>query len=236
MGTPDFSVPTLEALIQAGHSIVGVYCQPDKQKGRGKQVQMPPVKVAALEHDLPVYQPVTLRDEQVRAELEALQPDVVIVIAYGKILPPWLIQLPQYGCINVHASILPSYRGAAPIHYAILNGDSKTGVTIMHMDDGLDTGDIIDIVETDILPGETTGQLFERIAVLGGETIVPVLTRWVNGEIVATPQDDSMATHTTRLQRKWGRSTGLSRLMKLQISLEDLIQHLDVIHISMENV
>ena len=97
MGTPDFSVPTLEALIQAGHSIVGVYCQPDKQKGRGKQVQMPPVKVAALEHDLPVYQPVTLRDEQVRAELEALQPDVVIVIAYGKILPPWLIRLPQYG-------------------------------------------------------------------------------------------------------------------------------------------
>ena len=102
MGTPDFSVPTLEALIQAGHSIVGVYCQPDKQKGRGKQVQMPPVKVAALEHDLPVYQPVTLRDEQVRAELEALQPDVVIVIAYGKILPPWLIRLPQYGLSLIH--------------------------------------------------------------------------------------------------------------------------------------
>ncbi len=145
MGTPDFSVPTLEALIKAGHSIVGVYCQPDKQKGRGKQVQMPPVKVAALNHNLPVFQPVTLRDEQVQAELEALNPDVVVVIAYGKILPPWLIRLPQYGCINVHASILPKYRGAAPIHYAILNGDTKTGVTIMHMDDGLDTGDIIDI-------------------------------------------------------------------------------------------
>ena len=122
MGTPDFSVPTLEALIKAGHSIVGVYCQPDKQKGRGKQVQMPPVKVAALNHNLPVFQPVTLRDEQVQAELEALNPDVVVVIAYGKILPPWLIRLPQYGCINVHASILPKYRGAAPIHYAILNG------------------------------------------------------------------------------------------------------------------
>lgn len=120
MGTPDFSVPTLEALIKAGHSIVGVYCQPDKQKGRGKQVQMPPVKVAALNHNLPVFQPVTLRDEQVQAELEALNPDVVVVIAYGKILPPWLIRLPQYGCINVHASILPKYRGAAPIHYAIL--------------------------------------------------------------------------------------------------------------------
>ena len=205
MGTPDFSVPTLEALIQAGHTIVGVYCQPDKQKGRGKQVQMPPVKVAALEHNLPVYQPVTLRDEQVQAELEALKPDVVVVIAYGKILPPWLIRLPQYGCINVHASILPNYRGAAPIHYAILNGDTKTGVTIMHMDDGLDTGDIIDIVETDILPGETTGQLFERIAELGGETIVPVLTRWVNGEIVATPQDDTMATYTAKITKEMGQ-------------------------------
>jgi|GEM_PF-80482 len=137
--------------------------------------------------------------------LQTLAPDIVIVIAYGKILPPWLIRLPQYGCINVHASILPSYRGAAPIHYAILNGDSKTGVTIMHMDDGLDTGDIIDIVEIDILPGETTGQLFERIAVLGGETIVPVLTRWVNGEIVATPQDDSMATHTTKITKEMGQ-------------------------------
>ena len=189
MGTPDFSVPTLEALIKAGHSIVGVYCQPDKQKGRGKQVQMPPVKVAALKHNLPVFQPVTLRDEQVQAELENLNPDVVVVIAYGKILPPWLIRLPQYGCINVHASILPKYRGAAPIHYAILNGD---------------TSDIIDIVETDILPGETTGQLFERMAVIGGETIVPVLTRWVNGEIVATPQDDTMATHTAKITKEMG--------------------------------
>ena len=204
MGTPDFSVPTLEALIKASHSIVGVYCQPDKQKGRGKQVQMPPVKVAALKHNLPVFQPVTLRDEQVQAELENLNPDVVVVIAYGKILPPWLIRLPQYGCINVHASILPNYRGAAPIHYAILNGDTKTGVTIMHMDDGLDTGDIIDIVETDILPSETTGQLFERMAVLGGETIVPVLTRWVNGEIKATPQDDTMATHTAKITKEMG--------------------------------
>ena len=152
MGTPDFSVPTLEALIKAGHSIVGVYCQPDKQKGRGKQVQMPPVKVAALKHNLPVFQPVTLRDEQVQAELENLNPDVVVVIAYGKILPPWLIH----------------------------------------------------IVETDILCGETTGQLFERMAVLGGETIVPVLTRWVNGEIVATPQDDTMATHTAKITKEMG--------------------------------
>ena len=150
MGTPDFSVPTLRALVEAGHSIVGVYCQPDKQKGRGKQIQMPPVKEAALSLDLPVYQPITLRDDAVQKELIDLAPDVIVVIAYGKILPPWLIRLPKYGCINIHASILPKYRGAAPIHYAILNGDTKTGVTIMHMDDGLDTGDIIDIAEIDI--------------------------------------------------------------------------------------
>nr|WP_282003814.1 methionyl-tRNA formyltransferase [Veillonella denticariosi] len=204
MGTPDFSVPTLEALVRSDFSVVGVYCQPDKQKGRGKQVQMPPVKMAALAHDLPVYQPVTLRDETIQAQLEQLNPDIIVVIAYGKILPPWLIRLPQYGCINIHASALPKYRGAAPIHYAVLNGDKETGVTIMHMDDGLDTGDIIDIVKTDILPGETTGELFDRIAQLGADTIVPVLHRWVNGEINAVPQNDEEATHTAKITKEMG--------------------------------
>lgn len=204
MGTPDFSVPTLKALVEGGHHIVGVYCQPDKEKGRGKQLQKPPVKMAALELGLPIFQPHTLKDEAVKEELMALEPDVVVVIAYGKILPPWLIRLPQYGCINVHASILPKYRGAAPIHYAILNGDSKTGVTIMHMDDGLDTGDIIDIVETDIGPNETTGELFERLAKLGGETINPVLDKWVAGTIQSIPQDDDVATHTAKITKDMG--------------------------------
>lgn len=204
MGTPDFSVPTLQALVEAGHSIVGVYCQPDKQKGRGKQIQMPPVKEAALSLDLPIYQPVTLREETVQEELMALAPDVIVVIAYGKILPPWLIRLPKYGCVNIHASILPKYRGAAPIHYAILNGDTKTGVTIMHMDDGLDTGDIIDIAEIDILPDETTGALFKRIAELGARTISPVLDKWVNGEIISMPQDDSLASHTSKITKEMG--------------------------------
>ena len=204
MGTPDFSVPTLRALVEAGHSIVGVYCQPDKQKGRGKQIQMPPVKEAALSLDLPVYQPITLRDDAVQKELIDLAPDVIVVIAYGKILPPWLIRLPKYGCINIHASILPKYRGAAPIHYAILNGDTKTGVTIMHMDDGLDTGDIIDIAEIDILPNETTGALFDRIAELGARTISPVLDKWVKGEITATPQDDALASHTSKITKEMG--------------------------------
>ena len=204
MGTPDFSVPTLQALVEAGHSIVGVYCQPDKQKGRGKQIQMPPVKEAALSLDLPIYQPVTLREETVQEDLIALAPDVIVVIAYGKILPPWLIRLPKYGCVNIHASILPKYRGAAPIHYAILNGDTKTGVTIMHMDDGLDTGDIIDIAEIDILPDETTGDLFNRIAELGARTISPVLDKWVNGEIVSMPQDNSLASHTSKITKEMG--------------------------------
>lgn len=204
MGTPDFSVPTLRALVEAGHSIVGVYCQPDKQKGRGKQIQMPPVKKAALALDLPVYQPVTLRDDTVQEELSNLAPDVIVVIAYGKILPPWLIRLPKYGCINIHASILPKYRGAAPIHYAILNGDTKTGVTIMHMDDGLDTGDIIDIAEIDILPHETTGTLFERIAELGARTISPVLDKWVKGDIKAIPQDDNLASQTSKITKEMG--------------------------------
>lgn len=204
MGTPDFSVPTLRALVEAGHSIVGVYCQPDKQKGRGKQIQMPPVKKAALALDLPVYQPVTLRDDTVQEELTNLAPDVIVVIAYGKILPPWLIRLPKYGCINIHASILPKYRGAAPIHYAILNGDTRTGVTIMHMDDGLDTGDIIDIAEIDILPHETTGTLFERIAELGARTISPVLDKWVKGDIKAIPQDDNLASQTSKITKEMG--------------------------------
>ena len=204
MGTPGFSVPTLRALVEAGHSVVGVYCQPDKQKGRGKQIQMPPVKEAALSLNLPVYQPITLRDDAVQKELTDLVPDVIVVIAYGKILPPWLIRLPKYGCINIHACILPKYRGAAPIHYAILNGDIKTGVTIMHMDDGLDTGDIIDIAEIDIQPNETTGALFERIAELGARTISPVLDKWVKGEIKATPQDDNLASHTSKITKEMG--------------------------------
>lgn len=204
MGTPDFSVPTLRALVEAGHDVVGVYCQPDKQKGRGKQIQMPPVKETAIELGLPVYQPNTLKDEIVQQELVALQPDVIVVIAYGKILPPWLIRLPKHGCINLHASILPNYRGAAPIHYAILNGDTKTGITIMHMDDGLDTGDIIDIVETDIELNETTGQLFERLAQLGANTISPVLDKWVNGDIQSLPQDNLKASYTSKITKEMG--------------------------------
>lgn len=205
MGTPDFSVPTLEALLRGPHEVVGVYCQPDKAKGRGKQVQAPPVKICAEAHGLPIFQPPSLRTEEAQAQLESLAPDLVVVIAYGKILPPWLIGLPQYGCINVHASILPKYRGAAPIHYAIINNDAETGVTIMHMDDGLDTGDIISISKVAIEPKETTGQLFDRLAQLGGQVINDVIDQWVSGELKAQAQNHDEATHCAKITKDMGK-------------------------------
>lgn len=204
MGTPDFAVPSLQALIDGPNEVVGVFCQPDKQKGRGKKVQMPPVKECALAADVAVYQPNTLRDEAAQNLLESLAPDIIVVVAYGKILPPWLIRLPKFGCINVHASLLPKYRGAAPIHWAILNGDTETGVTIMQMDDGLDTGDILDVVKTDIKDGETTGELFDRLAVMGGEVINDILRKAQAGELQPVKQDDAKATHTTKITKEMG--------------------------------
>ena len=139
MGTPDIAVPTLQALIDSPHTVVGVFCQPDKPKGRGNKLQMPPTKELALEYDIPVYQPKSLRNEEAEELLQSLAPDIVVVIAYGKILPSWLIHQPPLGCINLHASLLPKFRGAAPIQYAILHEESETGMTIMHMDEGLDS-------------------------------------------------------------------------------------------------
>ena len=221
MGTPDFSVPTLEALIKAGHSIVGVYCQPDKQKGRGKQVQMPPVKGAALKHNLPVFQPVTLRYERAQAELEALNPDVVVVIAYGKILPPWLIRLPQYGCINVHASLLPAYRGAAPIQWAVINGDKESGVTIMRMDEGVDTGDMINKVIVPLNEKETGGSLFDRLSESGAKLLVETLPMLEDGSAVFEKQpEESTTPYAAMISKKmgeldWAKSaTELERLIR----------------------
>lgn len=204
MGTPDFAVPTLKSIIEAGHHVVGVFCQPDKEKGRGKKIQMPAVKEVALEYNLPVYQPLSLRNDEAESLLKKLAPDLIVVVAYGKILPPWLISLPQYGCINVHASILPAYRGAAPIHWAILNGDQETGVTIMKMDNDLDTGDILHIEKVRIGEKETTGQLFDRLALLGGETINTVIKGLVDGSIKGIPQNHSNATFTQKITKEMG--------------------------------
>jgi len=205
MGTPDFSVPTLTALAQGPHTITGVFCQPDKEKGRGKKLQMPPVKEAALALDLPLYQPNSLRNEDTKALLTSLQPDLIVVVAYGKILPTWLLELPKYGCINIHASILPKYRGAAPIHYAILNGDKSTGVTIMQMDEGLDTGDMLKTITTDIHRNETTGELFDRLATLGGDSINSVIEELVAGKLTPIKQDETQATYTQKITKEMGR-------------------------------
>ena len=155
MGTPDFSVGTLEALVEAGYEITGVVTQPDKPKGRGKQMMPTPVKEAAEKHGLPVYQPRRVRDAEAIEEIRKMEPDVIVVVAFGQIIPKEILDMPKYGCINVHASLLPAYRGAAPIQWAVMNGDEVSGVTIMKMDEGLDTGDMLTKVEVPLAADET---------------------------------------------------------------------------------
>ena len=189
MGTPDIAVPTLQALIDSPHTVVGVFCQPDKPKGRGNKLQMPPTKELALEHDIPVYQPKSLRNEEAKELLQVLAPDIVVVIAYGKILPPWLIHQPPLGCINLHASLLPKFRGAAPIQYAILHEESETGMTIMHMDEGLDTGDTLLMERIPVTEEDTSGTIFTALAKLGAQMIVPAVDALQLGTLTRVPQN-----------------------------------------------
>ena len=202
MGTPDFSVPSLQALHDQGFDIAAVYSQPDKQRGRGKKVSFSPVKEKALELGIPVLQPDTLRDEQVAAELAAFQPDVIIVIAYGKILPKAVLDIPKYGCLNVHGSLLPKYRGAAPIQYAVKDGEAVSGVTIMLLDEGMDTGAILKKAEIVLDPKETTGSLFDKLSVLGAQTLTDVLAHIEEYERNACPQDESQATYTAKIDKE----------------------------------
>lgn len=204
MGTPDFACPTLEALAESEHEVCGVFTQADKAVGRGQKIQMPPVKEIAIKYDIPVYQPDSLKNAEVETLLQQLQPDLIIVIAYGKILPEWILNLPKYGCINLHASILPKYRGAAPIQWSILNGDDKTGITIMQMDKGMDTGDILDIIETDIMPNETSGELFERLAKMGGDNILEVLEKLQDGKLIPIKQNENEASYTQKITKDMG--------------------------------
>lgn len=202
MGTPDFAVPSLKKLIEDGHDIVGVFTQPDKPKNRGMKLTPSPVKVVALEHDIPVYQPVTLKDDEAYDALAALKPELIVVAAYGKILPKRILELPELGCINVHSSLLPKYRGAAPINWAILNGDDETGVTIMYMAEGLDTGDIISQRATPIDPNETVESLHDRLAEIGagllGETVFAI----GSGTATRMPQDDALSCYAPMLGRE----------------------------------
>lgn len=202
MGTPDFAVPSLAALLEAGHEVCGVFCQPDKPVGRHQnKLQAPPVKQFALSKDIPVFQPVKLRDGTALAQLKELAPELIVVAAYGRILPDDILALPPKGCINVHSSLLPKYRGAAPINWAVINGDAETGVTIMHMATELDAGDIIDQVSTPIDPDETVEAVHDRLAALGGELLVKVVGEIAAGTAKRTPQDHEKATLAPMLSR-----------------------------------
>lgn len=201
MGTPDFAVPSLEALVAAGHQVVGVFSQPDKPKNRGMKLLPTPVKVCAQAHDIPVFQPTKLRDGTALETIRQLAPDLIVVAAYGRILPQEILDAPPLGCINVHSSLLPKYRGSAPIHWAILNGDQETGVTIMHMALALDAGDIIAQKTTPIDPDETVETLHDRLAQLGAELLVETVARIADGTATRTPQEESQVTLAPMLSR-----------------------------------
>lgn len=205
MGTPDFALLTLQGLIDAGCNLVGVYTQPDRPKGRGKQLAAPPVKELARQYGIPVYQPLKLRQPEAVAALEALAPDLIVVVAYGQILPKSVLDIPRYGCINVHASLLPRYRGAAPINKAIIDGETQTGITTMYMDVGLDTGDMLVKKSLSIGPEETAGELHDRLASLGRQTMEETLNRLCAGTLQREAQDDSQSTYASMMKKEDGR-------------------------------
>jgi methionyl-tRNA formyltransferase len=205
MGTPDFALQTLQGLIDAGCNMVGVYTQPDRPKGRGKQLAAPPVKELAQKYEIPVYQPLKLRQPEAVAELEALAPDLIVVVAYGQILPKSVLEIPAHGCINVHASLLPKYRGAAPINKAIIDGETETGITTMYMDVGLDTGDMLVKKTLAIGPEETAGELHDRLASLGRETMEETLQQLCAGTLQREVQDDEQSTYASMMKKEDGR-------------------------------
>ncbi len=205
MGTPDFAVPSLMALPAAGHRVVLVVTQPDRPKGRGRKIMPPPVKKAAMTLGCPILQPPSLKDEAAQSALAAAQADFFVVAAYGQILSKKVLALPKHGCINVHASLLPRYRGAAPIHRAVINGDKVTGVCTMLMDPGLDTGDILSCAEEQILKTDTAGSLHDRLARLGADTLVRTLAAWAAGSVQRRPQDNDRATYAPLLKKEDGR-------------------------------
>ena len=209
MGTPDFAVPSLQALIDAGHDVCAVYTPPDKPQGRKQILTAPPVKTLALEHDIPVFQPNTLKNEHEQARLRELAPEVIIVVAYGKLLPKAVLDIPPHGCINVHGSLLPRWRGAAPIQWAVIAGDEMAGVTTMQMAEGLDTGDMLLTYETKVGEKETAGELFDRLAQSGAELLTQTLVKL--DEITPRPQDDAQSCYAHMLDKQmavidWSKS------------------------------
>ena len=204
MGTPDFAVPCLNILVSNGFDVCGAVTQPDKPKGRGHKLTPPPVKEYAISKNIPVYQPQTLKDGEFEKVLDELKPQLIAVVAYGKILPEYILDFPEYGCVNVHGSVLPKYRGAAPIQWAIINGDKTTGVTTQYMKMGVDTGDIIFTDETEILPDETYGELYTRLSQSGAELLLKTVNAIKDGTAPRTEQDESEATHAPMLTKETG--------------------------------
>ncbi len=223
MGTPDFSVQTLEMLIQAGHEVVLVVTQPDKPKNRGKMMQHSPVKEAALAHGIEVYQPKRVREPECVEYLIKQEADIIVVVAFGQILSKEILEMPAFGCINVHASLLPKYRGAAPIQWAVIHGEKVTGVTTMRMDEGIDTGDMILRKEVVLREDETGGSLFERLAKEGADLCVKTLEMIEQGTAVYTPQNHEEATYTTMMKKKLGEIVWTKSAQEL----ERLIRGLD---------
>lgn len=204
MGTPDFAVGTLEAIVEAGHEVVLAVTQPDKPKGRGREVQLTPVKECALKHGIEVFQPVKIRETANIEYLRKFNPDIIVVAAFGQILPKSILDMPKYCCINVHASLLPKYRGAAPIQWAVINGDEFTGVTIMRMDEGLDTGDMIAKATVRVESDETGGSLFDKLSEIGAKLCVETMKMIEEGRAEFTPQNSEEATHTSMISKELG--------------------------------
>ena len=223
MGTPDFAVGTLEAILAAGHEVAGVVTQPDKPKGRGKNMQFPPVKETALAHNLPVYQPVKVKDEEFVKTLRKLEPEVIVVVAFGQILSKEILSMPKYGCVNVHASLLPKYRGSAPIQWAVINGEKESGVTTMLMNEGIDTGDMLKKVVVPLDEKETGGSLFDKLASEGAKLLVETLKELEQGTATRTPQQDEQSTHAKMLDKK----LGLIDFSKSAVEIERLIRGLN---------
>ncbi len=247
MGTPDFAVPCLDRIISDGHDVLGVFTQPDKPKGRGYVLTPPPVKETAIKNGIEVYQPLSLKNGEALDILKKLNPEMIVVVAYGKILPVDILELPKYGCINIHASVLPKYRGAAPIQWSVINGDKQTGVTSMYMEQGLDTGDMLITKTIDIGENDTAGEVHDRLSVLGADVLSQTIEEIQQGSIKRIKQDDSLSTYSPMLDKSlcpidWNESAtaihnkirGLSPWPVATAVLEDKVVKIHLSRLSQE--
>lgn len=223
MGTPDFAVRALESIIEAGHQVAAVVTQPDKPKGRGKEVQMTPVKTCALKYGIPVFQPVKIREPEAVETLRGYQADIFVVAAFGQILTEEILEMPRYGSVNIHASLLPKYRGAGPIQWAIINGEKITGVTIMQMDKGIDTGDMLFKTEVPIVPGETGDTLHDKLAAAGARLIVEALIKIGAGDVTPVKQNDADSCYAKMLNKSMGKIDWQMKAGKLDCLIRGLI-------------